>query len=172
MNEEWRAIEDYPGYEVSNRGNVRRTNGKPVTAHPFAGGYLRVWLKNEKGLKNRTIHALVLKAFVGPRPPGYQTRHLNNIRTDNRVENLAWGTATDNYRDRELNGTDQRGDRHGSRKLDSNKVLIARFLYSQKTQRSWGADLLAKEWGVDRSTINRVARGKGWDCLNEGFYER
>lgn len=36
-------------------------------------------------------------AFVGPRPAGCAgARHLNGIQTDNRLENLAWGTAAEN----------------------------------------------------------------------------
>ncbi len=47
----------------------------------------------------RYVHELVLTTFVGPRPDGMLVRHLNDIPTDNRLENLAWGTKSENQQD-------------------------------------------------------------------------
>jgi hypothetical protein len=165
MSEEWRPIAGYAGYEISNMGNVRRGK-KLCPLKPYLHGYIRVSLINTSGTKSISVHSLVLTAFVGPRPEGYQTRHLNNVRSDNRLENLAWGTAVENYADKVANGTAQRGENCGSSKLDSDKVRIARWLYSQRKQADWGADLLAAQWGVDRSTVRNAAKGITWKHLD------
>ena len=70
------------------------------------GGYRVVNLYEGGKVRSRPIHQLVLEAFVGPRPEGMtHTRHLNGISSDNRVENLAWGTPLRNALDRYDHGT-------------------------------------------------------------------
>lgn len=49
--------------------------------------------------KEYMLHRVVLETFVGPPPPGSYGRHLNDDRSDNRLENLAWGTPQDNVND-------------------------------------------------------------------------
>ena len=61
------------------------------------------------------VHRLVLAAFVGPCPVGYQCAHLNNVRDDNRVENLAWVTPKENISHKWLHGTMPAGDKSWSR---------------------------------------------------------
>jgi hypothetical protein len=48
------------------------------------------------GGKMYKIHALVAAAFIGPRPPGLEVMHANDIPTDNRVENLSYGSRAEN----------------------------------------------------------------------------
>lgn len=56
--------------------------------------------------KQRRIHQLVLESFVGPRPnTDSVVRHLNGDPVDNRIENLVWGTASENAHDRVRHGT-------------------------------------------------------------------
>jgi len=46
-----------------------------------------------------------LETSVGPCPEGHVTRHLNGDPTDNRLENLRWGTRSENQRDSVKHGT-------------------------------------------------------------------
>lgn len=106
--ENWRDVLGYEGlYQVSDEGRVRsltRVNnyGRKVRGQIIKqqkskhGGYLTVGLcKNGK----RTlffVHRLVAMAFIEPTDTTETVNHINEIKTDNRVENLEWMTLHDN----------------------------------------------------------------------------
>jgi hypothetical protein len=90
----WKKIEG--GYEVSDEGQVRNSRGwilKPGNQH----GYHSVILcTTEK--KHVYVHRLVAETFLGPCPEGKEVDHKNNIRNDNRLENLQYLTHGENQR--------------------------------------------------------------------------
>lgn len=55
-------------------------------------GYLQVSLGRGQV---HEVHKLVALAWIGPPPPGQQVRHLNGVKTDIRLDNLAYGTYTE-----------------------------------------------------------------------------
>jgi len=105
MDERWTPIREYEGlYEVSTAGRVRSfprsgTRGGVLRPDLSNTGYLAVRLYKKNATKHLNVHALVATAFHGPRPEGYECRHLNGDRTDNRLENLRWGTSLENSQD-------------------------------------------------------------------------
>lgn len=113
--ERWRPVVGYEGlYEVSDLGRIRtvaRTavsgrKRKEIIRKPriSRGGYHRVALSRDDKEREFAVHRLVLAAFVRPGQPGELGRHLNDQPTDNRLENLAWGSYSDNAIDRIRNG--------------------------------------------------------------------
>ena len=121
ITEEWRDVVGYGGrYQVSNVGRVRtleRKYGRNKTVEPGLRkcqvnfGYSVVMLRRDGDFRSRRVHRLVLEAFVGPCPDGHETRHLNGHKLDNRVKNLAWGTRSENARDKIRHGTSLKGRR-------------------------------------------------------------
>lgn len=122
----WKAIPGYEGsYEVSDDGQVRsverfRRVGKgegSLRLYPSQvrslcadkAGYSRVTLKVCGVRRCHLVHHLVLEAFVGPKPPGMECRHLNGNPADNRLANLQWGTSSENSYD-----VVRHGHHHGS----------------------------------------------------------
>ena len=91
----WLPIVDFPKYEVSETGLVRR-NGRILKASESNKGYLFVRLTDSPRFKNAAIHRLVAKAFI-PNPKNLpQVNHINSVKHDNRVNNLEWCTNQDN----------------------------------------------------------------------------
>lgn len=102
QQEIWRDIPDYEGrYQVSNLGriksfNYRNPKGKIVKGFIAKDGYERIALWNHCKSRKYQIHRLVALAFL-PNPYNYPIiNHKNEIRNDNRVENLEWCTYSYN----------------------------------------------------------------------------
>lgn len=99
MQENWNNIAGYEGlYEVSDMGRVRSiaregTKGGILHAHRSRYGYMLVILSKNNVRTGFSVHKLVAMAFI-PNPNGLpQVNHKNEVKTDNRVENLEWCTA-------------------------------------------------------------------------------
>jgi hypothetical protein len=94
---DWRPVPGYEGlYEVSGLGQVwsTRRRGTPggLLAPSVLEGYHVVSLHSRprRKVQLHRVHALVLKAFEGPCPPGKQARHKNRVKLDDTRENLMW----------------------------------------------------------------------------------
>jgi hypothetical protein len=93
-NEIWKDIPNYEGvYQTSNFGNIKSFKlGKERLLNPYINsrGYYSITLHNNKIKKERKVHQLVAEAFLGYKPNGMHLviDHINNIQTDNRLENL------------------------------------------------------------------------------------
>lgn len=113
MTEQWRDISGYEGiYQVSNLGRVKRLerdvpqsnhghlqyqhiDERILKARPTKGGYPLILLRGASDGKRRgfSVHRLVAGAFI-PNPDNLpQVNHKNEIRTDNRADNLEWCTS-------------------------------------------------------------------------------
>ena len=102
--------------------------------------------------KNKTVylHRLLAEAYI-PNPDNLPVvRHLNDNKDDNRLENLAWGTKSDNEKDKFSNGYKMH-----TRKLDAERVRQIRMLKGEFTQGH-----LSYLFGVDQATISRIHNNK------------
>lgn len=166
MTEEWRWVSGYEWrYEVSSMGRFRShtaRNGCSPGLRVFKSGYgyMMVSLSRGDGSKavQRRLHQLVLEAFVGPRPAGHGTRHLNSDKSDNRVENLVWGTDKDNAQDTLKHGTRASGETSNFAKLTNAQVMEIRQLLCDGV----GRGDIGRRYGVAAQTIGTIANGKHW----------
>lgn len=99
--EEWRPIPGFPGYFISDRGRfVSHMRKTPIVMRTtMSAGYPGVILRRDGKRKMMRAHVAVALAFLGPRPPGQDVRHLDGDHTNPHVSNLAYGTRTENMAD-------------------------------------------------------------------------
>lgn len=99
QGERWRNIAGFEGqYEVSDHGRVRSLaweENHVLRPRKCLNGYLQV---NLGARVVKAVHRLVLEAFVGPCPDGYECDHINGVRDDNRLANLHWVSRSENQR--------------------------------------------------------------------------
>ena len=161
--EEWKEVPGLCGLQVSSLGRVRsrwtrnkrKCNWRILHQNKSKYGYKRVCFDSTLYF----VHILVLEAFVGPKPKGFDTRHLDDNKTNNCVENLCWGTRSENIADAIRNGKLPVGSRHYRAKLNEQSVVEIRFRYAEGnvTQED-----LARKYGVDRSIISEIISRKRW----------
>ena len=73
-------------------------------------GYPRVWIGPKKNHKDHFVHNIITLCYLGEKPQGYQTDHINSIKTDNRLENLQYITQQQNCQKRKTkNGRNVKG---------------------------------------------------------------
>lgn len=158
----------FPGYEVDATGRVwsvlyHRDRGRHEIAKSERNGYATVRLEVGEGPRGRRVrvfvHRLVAEAFLGECPsPRHQVRHLNGIRDDNRLENLAWGTAKENEADKVRHGRTTIGSRNPAAKLDEPRVaVIKRLLIDRVPVRD-----IAARFGVCQNLVRLIRRGELW----------
>jgi hypothetical protein len=171
MKEIWRSIKGFTGrYEVSSEGRVRSLtqvvicegpvkgrytsvrHGKLLRPGRMASGHLSVALG--KG-NSQCVHRLVLNAFVGPAPDGYECLHINGNPADNRLVNLRWGTRSENNVDAVIH-------QHMG-KLTETQIKDIRARLASK---EWGIGRkLAREYGVHESTISAIKVRRHYACF-------
>jgi hypothetical protein len=160
--ERWASVPGHPDYEASDRGWVRNAHTGTVLKARFRRGYANVTLSMRSGHRRHFVHTLVLSAFVGPRPKGCETRHLNGNRGDNRLSNLAWGTPAENSKDRVRHGTTNRGERSPQAKLTEQQVReIRRFPAGVHNKE------IAARYGVTYVAVHLIRTGQRWGWLGE-----
>jgi hypothetical protein len=98
MIEEWRKVKGFESYEVSNLGRIKSFHYNRETIlklNKNTNGYLNTALYHNKKRKQLMIHQLVAVAFLNHTPCGLElvVDHINDVKTDNRVENLQLVTS-------------------------------------------------------------------------------
>lgn len=144
------TIKDIPGfeglYQVSDTGLVYSTKrsgakGGALKSHPNRCGYRYIWLSKEDKVYRRSVHRLVLMAFVRMPLDGEVCNHKDGVRHNNTVSNLEWCSRKDNNdHKRDVLGNNDKGEKNGHYGYRTAKfypsVLIRNRLYELGLPRS------------------------------------
>ncbi len=101
INEEWRSIDGYINYQVSNIGRVRNADtGKILKPKIEDNGYYRIGLRKDGDRKFFSIHRLVAHEFIENPDGKHFVDHIDNNRANNCFNNLRWVFLKDNQGNR------------------------------------------------------------------------
>lgn len=158
-------IERFPLYDFSEIGYVTSFVKKtPKILKPIKmGAYVGLQLLRDDGLLEKIyLHRAIAEAFHGACPAGKECRHLDGDKTNNRAENLSWGTRRENVDDKFAHGTSGKGALNTMAKLTDADVIAMRS-HRKSTGDSYAK--IAVMWGVSTMTAYRAVTGKAWGHL-------
>ena len=161
----WKSHPDIVGIEVSSLGNVRtldrvvprkngtyHTKGRVLKQSNGSNGYLQVSVKVDGKSTSKRVNRLVAQTFL-PNPNNLpQVNHRDCDKTNNKVENLEFCTASYNakYRDKfGISNAELKG--HPLFAINLDTLEVSHF-------RSQGE--ASRELGVNRPDINKVVKGR------------
>lgn len=178
--EEWRDIEGFPGYQVSNEGRVRtfwkkRHYPKGYGTYRYLGdepmimsvsddgnGYMKLMLYSKiTGRRHcKKVHKLVADAFL-PRPHDWYDQeytvdhreHGPSGKLNNSVSNLQWMSRSDNIKKAYREGL------CNDRILRQNKPVVAINLLTGDKLYFGSIKEASYELGIDRTAISHILIG-------------
>jgi hypothetical protein len=183
---EWRILREFPDYEISNDGRLRRytagsntKSGAHIRATVSSSGYPKYGLTRGGKRVFQNAHRLVAMEFLAPAPLiGALVLHDDDNPLNCVWTNLKWGDQTENILDAKRNGkwqsganhssarkpwTRPRGSSHGCAKLDEDKVRLI-------LQDARSASAIAKTYGVNSALIYRIKKGEIWRHITDPGY--
>lgn len=173
-SERWAVIADYPDYEVSDHGRVRRCRpdrrglgcGRVLSPGRQKTGHLFVQLFNSTGVSKcgckQCVHRLVAAAFLGPCPIGHEVDHIDFNPGNNHWSNLQYLTHAENnlrsFRAGRIVLSHKHGEAANGAKLTTGQVREMRCQYAAgELQRT-----LAAAFGVNQTTVSAIVRRERW----------
>jgi hypothetical protein len=94
--EEWRTINEYPNYDVSNFSNIRNNKSGKILKQLVKCGYYHISLVNEFNKKTFTVHRLIALAFIENPENKSDVNHKDKNKLNNNISNLEWMTRKEN----------------------------------------------------------------------------
>lgn len=189
MNEEWRYIDGFPGYEVSNLGRVRKKKitgegyGYPSIYHPIVvknskllgkrsePWYPQVSIRNAEGVQKRiNVHRLVAKAFLPPVEGKPQVNHKDGNKANSKLENLEWVDNSGNQKHAFSTGLrvcPVRGENNPVGKLTAPQIREILSLKGKLSQNE-----IARRFGINQSNVSRIFSKEKWGWLESQGSDR
>jgi len=156
MQEIWKPIPDYEGYEASTQGRIRNSRTGRILKPGLRSGYLHVDLQR----KSKYVHILVAQTFI-PNPDNLpQVNHRNENKEDDRVENLEWCDAKYNA---------NYGTRNERLKKSNYNLGKSKEVYQYSTTgdfiRTWESTRTVEEYmNICHTSISKCCRGITKTC--------
>jgi hypothetical protein len=162
VNEIWKEVKGFERYyRVSSIGRIMsiRTN-KILKISLTKEGYNRIELNVNGNAQKFSLHRIVALSFI-PEIDGKQyVNHINNIRNDNRIENLEWCTAKENQQHciKEGRKPSIAGNKNAMSILTEQQVVEIRRL---KLEGKRNIEI-ARQFNLDEKHISLIVLRKRW----------
>lgn len=178
--EEWKDIEGYPGYQVSNMGRVKslvkpyRKQEKILKGTPNTVGYLLVQLYPEPcKRKSLLVHRVVMMIFQpNPAMEQLEVNHKDLDRTNNKLSNLEWVTSEVNkahyYKSEKFKSVvfnAPKGEDQHLSVLTGEQVIEIRRRYDEVKHIYGQRSKIAREFCISESTCRQITDGVTWKHL-------
>lgn len=165
MEEIWKDIKNYKGFQISNLGRVKRDNGKLLSVYIQNKGYCCVSIYKEHKTFHPTVHRLVAEAFL-PNPNNYkQINHIDCDKTNNNLSNLEWCDQAYNYKEGKKSFLYSHNEKHYFAKLKNTDISMIAKLYELGFTRT----TIAKIFNVNSSNIEAIENGISYRELGIDF---
>lgn len=138
-------------YEVNRTGGIRTIDGTTFAIEIDCHGYPGTVYETPEGNRRHRIHRMVATTFLGPLPPGQVTRHLDDDKLNYRLDNLQYGTKSQNMNDAVANG------KHHCIPI-KRRLGKARYAELQRRVLTEKAAPLALEFGVPYWYVYKLSR--------------
>ena len=175
----WKPVVVHSGkyssrYEVSSYGRVRaHENARIKGCRPgrilFQGkdnrGYCQVYLYCQMKQTTFKVHRLVATAFIGDRSVGMTIDHKDGYKTNNKIDNLEYVSASENTRRSYKNGLrDNQLAKQSERQRCAGKKINIQIANKIRVDVAAGVKrkLLAQTFGIHEMTIGEIVRNEIW----------
>ena len=177
QTEIWKDIPGYEGrYQASTLGRIKNIERKVRGRNRYTGaefyrtvpecvlrpgrycssGHVSVVL--EHGGNGKPVHQLVMKTFIGEPPEKCEVLHYDGDPTNNKLDNLRYGSRTENILD-----VFRLGGRWRKLTAHEAKIVQASLDFGAR-----GTDI-ARKFNVSPSTISSIKVGRTFGWLNSAL---
>lgn len=125
-------LEKYERYVDENGKVYRKSKDNEIIEcrQNYTGnGYLGVRLRNKKYIR---VHRMIIEAYIGEIPPGYEVDHINRVKTDNRLCNLRIVSHSENNLNKKMSTFFEKYYNHYKLRRNDNKKLYQKEWYLYK----------------------------------------
>lgn len=162
---EWRTIEGFNDYMISNTGIVKSCKNnltRILKAGVDSSGYKLVGLCKDGLQKSFRVHNLVAETFIEP-SNGRLVNHIDGNKLNNKVSNLEYVSYSQNLDHAYKNKLRPSGEDIYCAKLSDLDVIKIRGELCLKASRNY----LAKKYKVSNTTIQRIATNDDYRNTNK-----
>ncbi len=147
----------FPAYSVTQNGDIKRA-GKVRSVNVKPSGYCEVALSVDGKKSHRSVHRLIWESFHGKIPEGMHINHLDGVKTNNALSNLACVSAAENHAHAKEHLV-HRGAQVTTSKLTETKVLFIRQAHSEDPSL---VRTLSEQFDVSVQTIYQIVKRQTW----------
>jgi hypothetical protein len=144
--EEFRELEEYPGYKIGNRGTIINKFGKQRKNYVCQYGYARTTFFFDGISTHFKVHRLVALSWL-PNPENKPCiDHINRDKLDNSVENLRWATHMENSQNLSTFSTNKSGITGLFYDKSNNHWYVSKIIHGVRHRKSFKERADAEEY--------------------------